>query len=218
MQGLVRRWLITVLSVVWLSSLDLAASGTPTEFIRQTTDSILRVLEDPDLHGSAHREARLTRLRHIANTAFDWEEIAQRALATHWRERTPQERQEFTELFREALQGMYLERLEAAAQQRLQEKEAILYRGEQVDGQRAVVKTTVVTRHHRQIPMDYRLHHSDGQWRIYDVVIMGVSLVNNYRAQFHRIITQSSYEGLVGQLKARQVGEVAAEPPPTTSR
>jgi phospholipid transport system substrate-binding protein len=216
MQGSGQGWLIVLFSVVWLSGLGLAAGGEPTEFIRRTTDGIFQVFEDPQLHGAEHREERLARLRHIADTAFDWPEIAQRALATHWRERTPEERQEFTDLFREAVQGMYLERLEAAAQQRLQEKQAILYGEEQVNGQRAVVKTTVVTRHHREIPMDYRLRQSDGQWRIYDMTIMGVSLVNNYRAQFHQIITRSSYQGLVRQLKARQLGEVFAEPPRTS--
>ncbi len=215
MQAVIRGWLIALLSVVWLSGVGLAASGEPTEFIRHTTDSILQVFEDPHLQGSARREERLTRLQHIANTAFDWQEISQRALATHWRERTPQERQEFAELFREAVQGMYLERLEAAAQRQLQEKPAILYRGEEVNGQRAVVRTTVVTRRRLEIPLEYRLRQSDGQWRIYDVVIVGVSLVNNYRAQFHRIITQSSYQGLIQQLKAKQLGEAFAEPPRT---
>ena len=72
-----------------------------------------------------------------------------------------------------------------------------------------------MTRRQREIPIDYRLRESDGQWRVYDMVIMGVSLVNNYRAQFHRIIAQSSYQGLVQQLQARQLGEVFAEPPQT---
>jgi phospholipid transport system substrate-binding protein len=215
MRGVVRGVLLALLSIIWLNSLGTAASGTPTEFIRHTTESILQLFEDPHLQRSEHRVERLVRLRHTATTAFDWEEIARRALATHWRERTPQERQEFTELFRAAVQDMYLERLEAAAAQRLPAKQAILYVGEQVDGQRAVVKTAIVTRRYREFPLEYRLRHSDGQWRVYDVVIMGVSLVNNYRSQFHRIITQSSYEGLVRQLQARQLGEPFAEPPPT---
>jgi phospholipid transport system substrate-binding protein len=215
MRGMVRRSLLALLSVAWLSGLGLAADGAPTEFIRHMTDSILQVLETPHLQGAEHREERVVRLRHIANAAFDWEEIARQTLATHWRERTPQEQQEFAELFREAVQGMYLERLEAAAPQWLQEKQAILYVGEQGDGPRAVVRTTVVTRRHWKIPMEYRLRQSDGQWRIYDVVIEGVSLVNNYRAQFHRIITRSSYAGLIQQLKARQLGEAVAEPPRT---
>jgi phospholipid transport system substrate-binding protein len=216
MQGTMRRRLIALFSIVWLGGLGLAASSAPTEFIRRTTDSILQVFEGYQLQGSAHRAERLAHLQHIANTAFDWEQIAQRALATHWRDRTPQERQEFTALLREAVQGMYLERLEAAAQQRLQEKPAIVYHGEQVDGQRAMVSTTVVTRRHWEIPIEYRLRHSEGQWRIYDVVITGVSLVNNFRAQFHQIITQSSYQELIRQLKARQLGEVVAEPPQTS--
>ncbi len=214
MQRRGRNALVAAMSVIWLSGLGLAASTGPTAFIQQTTDQILQVFTDPHLQGEAHREERLARLRHIANTAFDWEEIARRALAIHWRERTPSERQEFIELFREAVQGMYLERLEGAAQQRLQEQPVIRYQGEQVDGQRAVVRTTAGTRRYREIPMDYRLRHADGQWRIYDVVIAGVSLVSNYRAQFHRIITQSSYQELVRQLQARQV-EAIAEPPPS---
>jgi phospholipid transport system substrate-binding protein len=213
MQRMVRGMLIVLASVVWLSDLSLAMSSTPTEFIRQTTDSILQVFADPRLQGPAHREERLARLRHIAKTTFDWEEIARRALATHWRERTPQERQEFPELLRDAVQAMYLGRLEEAAQQRLPETQAIVYGEEEVDGPRAVVRTTVATKRQRQIPMEYRLRQSDGQWRVYDVVIIGVSLVNNYRVQFHRIITQSSYQGLVRQLQARQLGEVFPEPP-----
>jgi phospholipid transport system substrate-binding protein len=111
---------------------------------------------------------------------------------------------------------MYLQRLEAAAQEQLQDIPAIRYVGEQVDGQRAMVMTTIVTRRGREMPMNYRLRHADGQWRVYDIVIMGVSLVNNYRIQFQRIITQSSYEELVRQLKARQLGAVFE--PPQTSR
>jgi phospholipid transport system substrate-binding protein len=213
MRGMLRGGLIALLSVAWLSGQSVAANGAPTDFIRYTTDSILQVFEDPHLRGAAHREERMARLQHIANTAFDWEEIARRALATHWHARTPQERQEFTELFREAVQGLYLERLEGAAQQGLQEKQAILYGGEEVKDERAVVRTTVVTRRYREIPMEYRLRQVDGRWRVYDVVITGVSLVNNYRAQFHRIITQASYPELIQRLRAWQLGEDLAEPP-----
>jgi phospholipid transport system substrate-binding protein len=205
-----------LVGVIWLSGPALAAGDTPTEFVRRTTESLLQVFEEPKLQGAAYREERLRRLRHIADSAFDWQEIAKRTLASHWRERTPQERQEFAALFREAVQEVYLERMEKAAQKGLQEKQAILYSGEQVDGQRAVVRTTVVTRHHREIPIEYRLRESDEQWRTYDIVIFGISLANNYRAQFHRIITQASYQDLVRQLKARQLGEVFAEPPPSS--
>jgi phospholipid transport system substrate-binding protein len=202
-----------LLSVMCLCGLSLAATEAPTDFIRRTTESIVRMFEDPQLRDTLPRQERLQRLRDIAKTTFDWPEIAKRALATHWRERTPEERQEFTALFREFVLATYLERLEAAAPQGLQEKQAILYIGEQVSGQQAVVRTTVVTKRFREIPLDYRLRESEGQWRIYDILIMGVSLVSNYRAQFQRIIAQSSYQELVRQLRARQLREVFAEPP-----
>jgi phospholipid transport system substrate-binding protein len=214
MQRVVHGGLIALLSLVGLGHVGLAAELTPTAFIRQTTEAILQVFTEPQLQGAAQRQQRLARLRHIAHTAFDWEEIARRALAAHWRARTPQERREFTDLFRDAILGMYVERLEAAAQNRLQEKQDILYEGEQVDGPRALVHTTIVTRRQRRIPMTYRLRHADGQWRIYDIVIAGVSLVSNYRAQFQQIITQSSYEELVRRLKARQLEDALAEPLP----
>jgi phospholipid transport system substrate-binding protein len=107
---------------------------------------------------------------------------------------------------------MYLERLEAAAHQRLQDKPVIRYDEEQLKGQRATVRTTVITKRSRQIPLEYHLRQSEGQWRVYDVIVMGVSLVSNYRAQCQRIIAQSSYRGLVELLRARQLGAVFAEP------
>src|SRR5262245_26004648 len=144
MQGLVITGLVVLMSVIWLSGPGLAAAESPTEFLRRTTESILQVFENPDLQGSARREVRLTRLQHIADTAFDWPEIARRVLATHWQERTPEERQEFTVRFREAMQGMYLERLESGAHEQLRDKPAIQYGEEQLNGARAVVRTTIL--------------------------------------------------------------------------
>jgi phospholipid transport system substrate-binding protein len=213
MQGKVRGLLFILSSLVCLGNPSLALSGTPTEFIRQTTDNILQVFGDPSLQGPAQREERLARLRHIAHTAFDWEEIARRALGPHWRERTPQEREEFPLLFRDALQAMYLGRLEEAAHLRLPERQAIVYGEEVVDGTRAVVKTTIASKRQWPIPLEYRLRQAEGQWRVYDVVIIGVSLVSNFRTQFHQIINQSSYQALVQQLRARQLRELFAEPP-----
>jgi phospholipid transport system substrate-binding protein len=204
MRGRLRGWMIALLSLVWLSCLGPAIAGEPTDFIKHTADSILQIFEAPLLQGPEKREDRLARLHDIANTAFDWEEMAQRALATHWRERTPQERQEFVELLRDTVQGTYLKRLEEAAPQQLKKTQEILYVGEQVDGPRAVVRTNVVTPRRLEVSIAYHLRQSQGQWRIYDVVVEGVSLLNNYRAQLHRIITASSYQALVQQMKARR--------------
>jgi phospholipid transport system substrate-binding protein len=84
--------------------------------------------------------------------------------------------------------------------------------GEQVDGSRAVVKTNVVTKRNQQVPIEYRLQKADGRWKIYDVLVEGISLVNNYRSQFNQIISSSSYEALVQKMKSRQGDEFSAGP------
>jgi phospholipid transport system substrate-binding protein len=208
MRGVARRLTMVGLATVWLSSIGLALAGEPLDLVRQTTDQVLRILEDPQYQAPARQAERQERLHKLADQVFDWQEIARRALAVHWRARTPQEQQEFVQLFRDLVEGTYLNRLETAAQ----EKRDVQYIGEQIEGSRAAVKTNVVTRRNQQVPIEYRLHQVDGRWLIYDVLVEGISLINNYRAQFNRIITSSSYQELVQKMKARQGDELSGSP------
>jgi phospholipid transport system substrate-binding protein len=208
MRGVVRGWTIFLLSAVWLSTIGLATGGEPTDLVRQITDQVFKILEDPQFQAPNRQAERQERLHKIADQAFDWQEVARRALAVHWRERTPQEQQEFVGLFKDLVETTYINRLETSAQ----EKRDIQYVGEQLDGPRAVVKTNVVTRRNQQVPIEYRLHKVDGRWLIYDVLIEGISLVNNYRSQFNRIITSSSYNDLIQKMKNRQGDELSGSP------
>jgi phospholipid transport system substrate-binding protein len=208
MRGVARGWTMFLLSAVWLSASGLATAGEPTDLVRQITDQVLKILEDPQFQAPNRHAERQERLHKIAEQVFDWQEMARRALAVHWRERTPQEQQEFVRLFRDLVEGTYINRLESA----IQEKREIQYVGEQVDGSRAVVKTNVVTRRNQQVPIEYRLQKADGRWLIYDVLVEGISLVNNYRSQFNRIITSSSYNDLVQKMKTRQGDELSGSP------
>jgi phospholipid transport system substrate-binding protein len=208
MRGVARGWTMFLLSAVWLSAIGIATAGEPTDLVRQTTDQVLKILEDPQFQAPNRQAERQERLHKIAEQVFDWQEMARRALAVHWRERTPQEQQEFVRLFRDLVEGTYINRLESA----IHEKREIQYAAEQVDGPRATVKTNVVTRRNQQVPIEYRLHKADGRWLIYDVLVEGISLVNNYRSQFNRIITSSSYSELVQKMKNRQGDELSGSP------
>jgi phospholipid transport system substrate-binding protein len=208
MQAFVRGWKILLLSALWLGTMGTASAGEPTDVIRQTTDQVLRILEDPGLQGPAKQAERQARLHQIAEQAFDWEAMAQRALAVHWRGRSPQEQREFTGLFRDLVERTYMNRLETATQ----EKQDIQYVGEQIEGSRAAVKTIVLTKRNQQVPLEYRLQKSDGRWKIYDVLVEGISLVNNYRSQFNQIISSSSYEALVQKMKSRDGSELSEGP------
>jgi phospholipid transport system substrate-binding protein len=208
MRCVTRGWTMLLLSAVWLSAVGPATAGEPTDLVRQITDQVLKILEDPQFQAPNRQAERQERLHKIAEQAFDWQEMARRALAVHWRERTPQEQQEFVKLFRDLVEGTYINRLESA----IQEKREIQYVGEQVDGSRATVKTNVVTRRNQQVPLEYRLHQVNGRWQIYDVLVEGISLVNNYRSQFNRIITSSSYNELVQKMRNRQGNELSGSP------
>jgi len=204
----VRGWATLLLSALWLGSIGIASAGEPTEVIRRTTDQVLQILEDPKLQGPEKQAERQQRLHQISDQAFDWQEMGRRALATHWRGRTPQEQKEFVGLFRDLVERTYMNRLETATQ----EKQDIQYVGEQVDGQRAAVKTIVLTKRNQQVPLEYRLQQTDGRWKIYDVLVEGISLVNNYRSQFNQIINSSSFDALLQKMKSQPGEELSAGP------
>jgi phospholipid transport system substrate-binding protein len=191
----------------WVPALALAASlvvagaalaGVPTEQVRNATDRVLKVLQDPELKQPARGDARRQQIRAIADEIFDWQETGKRALARHWQGRSPGERQEFSALFADLVERSYISKIEQYSGER------VVYAGETVEGDQATVRTKLITKSNTEIPVDYRMQKDGDRWRAYDVVIEGVSLVSNYRTQFNRIIQQSGYGELVNKLKAKQ--------------
>jgi phospholipid transport system substrate-binding protein len=168
-------------------------AATVTSHVRGYTDRALQVLGDPSL-SPAQRDATL---RAIARQLFDPEEAARRALGRHWQNRTPAERAEFTELFARLLERTYLTRLGSYKDARL------TYVGEVVDGSFAIVRAKVLIPEQIEVPVEARLHRRGEQWYAYDIVVEGISLIGNYRAQFDKIIRTTSYEELVRRLRAR---------------
>ncbi|MGH7423980.1 MAG: ABC transporter substrate-binding protein, partial [Candidatus Methylomirabilales bacterium] len=92
--------------------------------------------------------------------------------------------------------------------------EEILYTKEQVEDKFGLVVTKIVSQKENiDIPMEYKLLRQDAQWRVYDVVIEGVSMVSNYRSQFNRIIETSSYAELVKRMRVKQEDEALGTVP-----
>ena len=187
-----------VLAGVFILSVAPAWAVTPTEQLKGSIDKIIPILEDPTLKGDAKLKERRAAIRRVATDVFDFTESARRALGPHWERRTEQERQEFARLLGDLLERTFASRLEQYAGERIQ------YTGESVDGNLATVKTTIITKSGAELPVDYRVLRRGDRWFVYDVLIEGVSLMENYRAQFNKIIQTSSYEDLVRKLKAKQ--------------
>jgi len=187
-----------VLAGVFILSVAPAWAVTPTEQLKGSIDKIIPILEDPTLKGDAKLQERRAAIRRVASDVFDFTESARRALGPHWERRTAEERQEFARLLGDLLERAFASRLEQYAGERIQ------YTGESVDGNLATVMTTIITKSGAELPVDYRVLRRGDRWFVYDVWIEGVSLMNNYRVQFNKIIQTSSYEDLVRKLKAKQ--------------
>ncbi|MEK6665927.1 MAG: ABC transporter substrate-binding protein [candidate division NC10 bacterium] len=187
-----------VLAGVFILLVAPAWAVTPTEQLKGSIDKIIPILEDPTLKGDAKLKERRAAIRRVASDVFDFTESARRALGPHWERRTAEERQEFARLLGDLLERAFASRLEQYAGERIQ------YTGESVDGNLATVKTTIITKSGAELPVDYQVLRRGDRWFVYDVWIEGVSLMNNYRVQFNKIIQTSSYEDLVRKLKAKQ--------------
>lgn len=172
-------------------------AGEPTDQIKQTTDKMIAILNDPALKDPSKAEERRKAIRNVANERFDWTGMAMRSLARHWRERTNEQKKEFVPLFTDLLERTYMKRIENYS------GDKVSYDLEKVDGKYSLVKVRIFTDKQVEIPVVYKLKKKGPEWKIYDVSIEGVSLVNNYRKQFDSIILSSSYEGLVEKLREK---------------
>jgi len=139
-------------------------------------------------------------LEEVIASRFDYAEMSQRALATHWLPLSAAERAEFVEIFRSFLSDRYAEKIEGYS------GEQVLYLSERIEGTYAEVRTELRSRK-VEIPVDYRLFLKQGRWHAYDIVTDGVSLVKNYRSQFETIIRAGSYQELVRRLRERTLVE-----------
>ena len=177
---------------------DRAWAGAPTDQLKSQIDRTVKILEDPELKKPGRQRDRRTAVRQVANEIFDFSETAKRSLARHWAPRSQAEREEFVQLFGDLLERSYISKIE------LYGGEKIRFVGEAVDPDGAIVKTRLVTKQETEIPIDYRMHARGDKWLVYDVLIEGVSLISNYRTQFNKIITTSSYQELVKKMKTKQ--------------
>jgi len=191
---LTAAWAILAFALCLFPSRSLA--GDATDQIRGAIDRTIGILSDPALAAKGKKEERRDLLRKEIEPVFDFNEMAKRSLGPNWRDRTPEEQKQFVVLFRELLENSYLGKIESY------QGEVIRYGKESLDGPYAQVKTLVVTSKGQEFPMDYRMLADGGRYRIYDVVIEGISLVGNYRSQFNSILQKSSFREMMDKLRA----------------
>lgn len=201
------RWVIGIAVLGLLTGA--VSAGEPLEKIRETVEDVLSVLADETLQAPERQALRRDKLRQAVYQRFGFEEMARRSLGRHWRDLSADQRQAFVALFSDLLERSYVGKIEGAGA-----GSEVTYPRETIDDEGFASVMTVITNPlGSQIEVEYRLLQRDGDtdWEVYDIVIEGVSLINNYRTQFNNIIHRTSYDGLVKQLRLKQEQEEAAD-------
>lgn len=167
--------------------------------VRTSTTRILSLIMHPEYVNPQTREPLRTQIEDEVYHVFDFSEFSARTVGQRWPAFTDRERQDFTDAFADLLFSTYLSQIDGY------NGEAILVTGSHANtqGTRVEVDTELTKQDGRVIPISYRLLPKNGSWYVYDVVIEGVSLVRNYRTQFHDILTKSSPEVLIARVRER---------------
>jgi phospholipid transport system substrate-binding protein len=173
-------------------------AGGPTEQVRGTVDKVMTIVRSSNPTSKAQMEAQRAQLVEVIYPRFDFTEMAKRSLGRHWAGRTPEEQREFVTIFAALLGRTYADNIESYTSQN------VLYTREREDQSYAEVDTKIVTEKRPPVTINYKLHSVNKEWKVYDLVIEDVSVVNNYRSQFARVLARSSFEDLVRVMKQKQ--------------
>jgi len=192
--------IILILAVALIIPLQGYAATTAKETVEKGVNKLIATLGDPAFKAKT-KDAQIAQIGEEIEAIFDFKELSRRTLGRDWKKMKPEQQKEFVQLFKELLQGVYADRLLAYSDQKIIfDKETTLKKG------RAEVQSFLQTSDGKKIPLFYRLTDKSGSWKVYDVIIEGVSMVKNYRTQFRKILAKDSPEKLL-QILRDKVGK-----------
>lgn len=175
-------------------------AGAPLDSVKGNINKVLDVLRDPALKGESGKKTKRQKIRSISDKMFDYTELSRRTLGQDWKKLNPAQQNEFTDLYKSLLEDAYADKIINYTDEKV-----AFSKENQLSEKTFEVQTTIMTKK-ADIPIYYRVIQKDGEWKVYDVVIEGVSLINNYRNQFREILMNKSPEVLIDTLK-KKVGK-----------
>jgi phospholipid transport system substrate-binding protein len=178
---------------------DAPSQSNPKALIQSGTEKVLQILHESESGHSSSLRQRKNEILNNVSDYFNFDEMAKRALGRPWKDQTPDKRQEFVQLFKQLIFNTYINRLENYTGS----KERVFHDSEKLDGDYAIVKTHILYQGNNNIDIEYRFHRDVGEWKVYDVVVEGISIVENYRSQFGSILTNESFDSLLIRLRQK---------------
>ena len=201
---LLRLFFCSLAGIVFAGGAAGTATG-PVDYVRSILDEVMAIQSNPDMEGPAHRNERKKLIEEVIAGNFAIEGMAEPALGDHWPKLDGRQRQEFIAVFRDLFQDSYTRMV-----LNFLRAENIAYAPPEDGGRESLVQT-VIERPNENIPVNYRLERGQAGWRIRDVVIDGVSIVETYRSSFSRVIKTQSYQALLERLRLQQ--KAVQDPP-----
>jgi phospholipid transport system substrate-binding protein len=183
---------ILVLGCLLAFAAQVHAGQSPTQTVQTAVDAILGIVTDETLD----KEAKRTKMREIINKRFDFRAMSQRTLATNWKKASEDEQRQFVDLFAQLIQNSYIGKVEAYTSEKVE------YPAEKIKGKRAVVDTLIITSS-TEIPVNYKVYLKNDEWRVYDVIIEGVSLISSYRSTYQQIVKKDGFPGLFAKMEEK---------------
>jgi phospholipid transport system substrate-binding protein len=177
----------------------IASRVRPLDLVKSSVSEVLAAVQSRAAAGSERGRHR-AEIRRVADGLFDFNEMARLTLSRHWSTQSPRNQEEFVRLFTALLERCYLSTIE-----KNYAGERVTFLGELIDGSYSQVRSRIITDRQVEISIDYRLVDRGDRWKVYDVVLDGVSLVSNYRSQFNSIIRTSSFGELLTRLRNKQI-------------
>lgn len=183
-----------ILALALLAVLALPATGqaaTAEETLKSTLDEMLSVLKQPADKGTPQYQKERKQLETIISGIFAFDELSARAVGLHWKRFSPEQKEQFIKAFSDLLGAKYLDRIQSYNNER------IILGDKRTSSRGNVEIQSVIVQSDKEIPIAYRMTETDEGWKVYDVVVEGVSLVKNYRSQFMELMVNGKPEDLI---------------------
>jgi len=189
---------IVVFSILIIFVLSIPVyAGVPMTTVQASVNRVLDVLRDAKLKSPAAKQIKTEKLRVIYKDMFDEIEFSKRTLTRNWNKFSPAERVEFVKLFEQVLEKSYIDKILDYSNEKVD-----FYKESMLSENQAEIQTKIVTAS-KEIPIYYRMILKDGKWKVYDVVVENVSLVQNYRTQFSDILAKDTPAQLLDILRKK---------------
>lgn len=195
-----KKWMISATLLIFLMIPLLVSAGVPLDTVKANVNSVLDVIRDPKLKGEAGKKVKEQKIMAAAEKLFDFVELSKRTLGLNWNKFAPDQRREFVELYKTVLKDAYVDKITAYTDEKVNFTKEVPLSETTVEVQSTIVTKTA------EVPIYYRVIKKGSEWKVYDVVIEGVSLIGNYRTQFREILGNNPPATLLDTLR-KKVGK-----------